>query len=84
MRRLIRMFKWGVTEGRLPPAIPQALEMVPSLRRGKTTAHETEPVMPVDSSLVNATLPHLPEVVADMVRFAALCAVVSVGYFTWD
>jgi integrase len=68
MRRLIRMFKWGVTEGRLPPSVPQALAMVPGLRRGKTSARETEPVMPVDDKLVDATLPYLPDIVADMVR----------------
>jgi integrase len=68
MRRLIRMFKWAVTEGRLPPSVPQALAMVPGLRRGKTTARETDPVMPADDSLVDATLPHLPDIVSDMVR----------------
>jgi integrase len=68
IRRLIRMFKWAVAEGTLPPSVPQALSMVPGLRRGKTTARETDPVMPVDEALVDATLPHMPEVVADMVR----------------
>jgi len=68
VRRLIRMFRWAVTEGRLPASVPQALAMVPGLRRGKTTARETEPVMPVADALVDATLPHLPEIVADLVR----------------
>lgn len=68
MRRLIRMFKWAVAEGRLPPLVPQNLAMVPGLRRGKTNARETEPVKPVDDALVDATLPHLPDVIADMVR----------------
>lgn len=68
MRRLTRMFKWAAAEGRLPPSVPEALAMVPGLRRGKTTARETDPVMPVDNALLEATLPHLPDVVADMVR----------------
>src|SRR5262249_54130854 len=36
--------------------------------RGRTVAKETEPVKPVDDATVNATLPYLPGVVADMVR----------------
>jgi integrase len=68
MRRVIRMFKWAVAEGRVPPNVPQALAMIPGLKRGKTTARETDPVKPVDDKLVNATLPHLPDVLADMVR----------------
>ena len=68
MRRIVRMFKWAVSEGRLSPAIPQALAMVPGLKRGRTTARETKPVMPADDKLVDATLPCLPAVIADMVR----------------
>jgi integrase len=72
MRRLTRMFKWAASEGRVPPSIPQALAMVSGLRRGKSAARETEPVKPVDDTLVDATLPHLPEVLADMVRVQRL------------
>ena len=72
MRRVIRMFKWGVTEGRIAPAIPQPLAMVPGLKRGRTAARETEPIRPVDDTLVDATLPHLPDVLADMVRVQRL------------
>jgi integrase len=43
--------------------------LVPGLRRGRTIARETEPVTPVDDAIVDATLPHLSPVVADMVRF---------------
>ncbi len=72
MRRIVRMFKWGVSEGRIPPSVPQALAMVPGLKRGKTTARETEPVKPVDDKLVDATLPCLPHVLVDMVRVQRL------------
>ncbi len=68
MRRIVRMFKWAVSEARIDPSVPQALAMVPGLKRGKTTAHETKPVLPVDDKLVDATLPHLPDVLADMIR----------------
>jgi integrase len=72
MQRVTRMFKWAVSEGRVPTSVPQALAMVPGLRRGKTKARETEPVKPADDTLVDATLPHLPAVLADMVRVQRL------------
>ncbi|MBX3427935.1 MAG: site-specific integrase [Pirellulales bacterium] len=72
MARLVRMFKWGAAEGRLPAAVPQNLAIVPGLRRGKCDAKESAPVLPVDDAVVEATLVHLPEVVGDMVRFQRL------------
>jgi integrase len=68
VRRVVAMFKWAVAEGRIPAAVPEALAMVPGLRRGKTDARETAPILPVDDATVEATLPHLTPVVADMVR----------------
>jgi hypothetical protein len=42
------------------------------LQKGRTKARETEPVKPVDEKTVNATLPYLPPVVADIARFQRL------------
>ncbi|MEQ8211047.1 MAG: site-specific integrase [Lacipirellulaceae bacterium] len=67
--RVKRMFKWAAAEEMIPASIPQALSMVTGLRKGRTEARENPPVLPVDDSVVDATLAHLPEVVADMVRF---------------
>jgi integrase len=72
MKRITRLFRWAASEGRLPPSVPQALGLIPGLRRGKTAARATNPVLPVDDKLVEATLCHLPDVVADMVRFHRL------------
>ena len=66
--RIKRMFKWGAGAELIPASIPQALAMVDGLKRGRTEARETKPVQPVDDATVDATLPHLPAVVADMVR----------------
>jgi len=66
--RVKRMFRWAVNEELIPAETYQALVTVPGLRRGRTEARETSPVLPVDDSAVDATLPHLPDVVADMVR----------------
>lgn len=72
MKRIVRMFRWAVSEGKLPAAIPQALAMVPSLRLGKTEAKEAPPVLPADDALVDATVKHLSPVVADMVALQRL------------
>jgi integrase len=67
-QRIGRVFRWAVSEGLIPPEVPQALAMVPGLRRGHTTARENKKVRPVDAKLVDATLPHLPPVVRSMVE----------------
>jgi integrase len=67
-----RAFKWAAAEELIPAAVPQALSMVAGLRRGKTTARETAPVTPVDGSTLAATLPHLSQVVRDMVEVQRL------------
>ena len=63
------MFRWAVEEGRLSPTVPAALAMVLGLRRGKTTARETETVA---DEVVDATLPFLPADVVYMVRLQRL------------
>jgi integrase len=72
VHRIRRMFRWGVENELVAPSILQALEAVTALVKGKTKAYETEPVGPVADTAVDATLPHLPVVVADMVRFQRL------------
>ena len=39
---------------------------VSGLRKGRSEAKETDPVLPVDDETVQATLPHLTPVVADI------------------
>ncbi len=68
MKRIVRVFKWAAAEGQIPASVPQNLAIIPGLRRGKCSLREPDPVLPVEDSVVNATLPRLPEVVADMVR----------------
>ncbi|TWU27392.1 site-specific integrase [Bythopirellula polymerisocia] len=46
--------------------------MVAGLRQGRTEARETAPVLPVPDDIVEATLPHMPVVVGDMVRLQRL------------
>lgn len=67
-----RAFRWGVAKQLVPPTVYQALQALPGLRRGYTTARETAPVKPVADAVVDATVPHLPEVVADIVALQRL------------
>lgn len=67
-----RAFKWGVSQEIVPANIFHGLSTVASLRKGRTEAPESQPVLPVPDDLVDATMPFLPPVVADMVRFQQL------------
>ena len=71
--RVKRIFKWAVAEELLLPGVLQAIQAVDGLRRGRTAARETEPIKPVPDAVVKATLPHMSEIVADMVRLQRLC-----------
>ena len=71
-KKLKRMYAWATSESLLPPAILQSLSSVDPLKAGRTTQRESEDVKPVEEELVQATLPFLPPVVADLVRFQLL------------
>ena len=70
--KIRRVFRWAVSEQLIPDNVLAGLESVEGLKQGRTDARETEPVGPVEDSVVEATLAHLPEVVADMVRLERL------------
>jgi len=69
-----RMFKWGVSRELVPAEVFQGLSTVGGLKKGRTEAHESQPIKPVPNEVVNATLPFLPPVIADMVLFSLLTA----------
>lgn len=70
--RIRRVFKWGTGEELVPPSVFHGLQAVEGLRKGRTEAPEGKPVLPVAEADVQEVLPHLPEVVSDMVRFERL------------
>ena len=70
--RIKRMFRWAVSEELVPANVLHGLQSVTGLRRGRSDARETPPVLPVEDGAVEAVLPHLPAVIADMVRFQRL------------
>ena len=63
-----QVFRWGVEHKRVPPAVYAALTTVSGLRAGRQRVRDTAPVRPVSDADIEATLPHLHAVVADMVR----------------
>jgi integrase len=72
MNRVKRLIKWAVAEGMVEVSVYETLRCVESLKKGRCTAPESKPVKPVDKATVDATLPHLTTVVADMVRVQLL------------
>lgn len=72
IHRIRRVFKWGVENEYVPAPIHQALVAVAGLKSGRSEAVESAPVQPVREAIVNATIPHFPAVVADMVKLQML------------
>jgi integrase len=70
--RIRAMFKWAASRELLPAAIFQALQTVEGLRKGRSSAKERPPVLPVPDNIVEKTLAHLPDVPAAMVRLQRL------------
>jgi integrase len=71
-RLIIKIFRWGVSREMVDPSIVTALATLEPLRAGTTKARETQVVLPVSDADVDKTLPHLPPIVADMVRVQRL------------
>jgi integrase len=67
-KRIRRCFKWAVENELIPPAIAHGLSTVQALKRGRTDARESDPVMPVARAVVDDTLPLLRPMQGDMVR----------------
>jgi integrase len=70
--RVKRMFKWGVAEELVNPAVYHGLFAVAGLAYGRSDARETEPIKPVADEHVDATLPYLTSVLQAMVRLQRL------------
>lgn len=72
VNRIRRMFRWAVSRELVPVGSYQALATLPGLKKGKSSAKETEPVQPVDAETVEATLKHAKPIIADMIRLQLL------------
>jgi integrase len=70
--RIRRMFRWALSKQLIPAHVVTGLEVVRDLSAERSAARETEPVLPVPNEVVAATLPELPQEIADMVRLQEL------------
>jgi integrase len=71
-RRIVRVFKWAVSEELVPESVWSALRTVRGLEKGRTDAREAPPVAPVALAHVEATLPFLNRHTAAMARLQLL------------
>lgn len=72
MKRTLRIISWAVGEGLIPADNYTQIKCVAPLKRGRCEAGEASKIECVDAKLVEATIPHLTQVLADMVRFQRL------------
>jgi hypothetical protein len=72
VKHVRRLFQWVESQELVPRGTHNSLKTVEPLRLGRTHAPELPPIKPVEDDIVNLTLPHLPEIVADMVRLQRL------------
>ena len=70
--RIVGMFRWAAEKELCSPNVVMALKQLPGLKKGRSRARETTGVTIVADAVVDATLPHVPETVADMVRLQRL------------
>lgn len=70
--RIRRMFRWAVENELTPVTTYQALAAVTGLRKGRSSAREPAPVLPVADAAVEAALPFLTAPVQAMVRLQRL------------
>ncbi len=72
VRIIVAMFRWGVSQEMVPPAVADALGMLEPLKRGRSRAKEPRKVKPVPEFLLEATMPYLPGPVRAMVQLQLL------------
>ena len=66
--RIKHMFKWAGEMMFVSPVVWHGLQCVSGLQAGRGPARESKAVEPIPLEQVEKTLPHLPEVFADIVR----------------
>lgn len=67
-----QVFTWAVSEQLIAATMEVALKTVKGLQAGRTKAYDPAPIGPVADAIVDATLPHVPAIVADMIRIQRL------------
>lgn len=72
IRRIVRVFGWGVSEEMVPETTFRALDAVDGLKANRSLARETEPIQPVADADIDATVPFLLVPLQAVVRLQRL------------
>ena len=70
-------FRWALENEFVSAEVTNAICLVRGLKKGRSKARDPEEVFPVSDEIVEKTLPHLPPIIADMVRVHRLCGMRS-------
>lgn len=70
--KIVRMFKWAVSQELIPSSVFHGLQAVSGLRRGRSGARESPPVKPVPLAFVEAIRPHVSPQVWAMIQLQLL------------
>ena len=70
--RILRMFRWGVSEMIVRPETLTALQSVPGLKAGRSKARETERIKPVAKEDVEAIRPFVSPIIMAMIDIQRL------------
>jgi integrase len=68
VRRIVKVFKWAVSEELVPADVHHGLKSVSGLKRGRSQAKETDPVKPAPEADVDAVKPFVPRQVWAMIE----------------
>jgi integrase len=68
IRRIRQMFRWAVAQEIVEATVAGALVAVEPLKEGRSDAREKDLPGPVDDEIVEATLPHVSAIAADLIR----------------
>ena len=72
VHRIRRMFRWGLSEGIVPPDVVTSLDALDSLRLGRSAAREGEPVHAVPIEYVDAIQNHVSRPVWGLIQVQLL------------
>lgn len=71
-QKIVRMFKWAVSNEKVPASVHHGLKAVDGLKRGRCEAREAPPIKPVPDAFVNAVEPFVSRQVWAMIQLQRL------------
>jgi integrase len=72
VNRIRLCFTWAASEELIPAEVAMALRTVAGLKRDRSDAREKQPIGPVSEEQIEATLPNVSKLVADIIQIMRL------------